>query len=93
MVLGSLTFEIDMVHNGRRWAAQTDVVYWLRPRSRLLPGGLPRRTSGSFTATFSVAAPTGPPTIVGSTRTSIFASCFSRSITICSMHRRTAAWR
>ena len=80
MVLGSLTFEIDMVHNGLHSAAEADVVYWLRPRSRLLPGGRPRRTSGSFTATVSVAAPTGPATIVGSTRISIFASCFSRSI-------------
>ncbi len=73
--------------------AEADVVYWLRPRSRLLPGGRPRRTSGNLTTTVSVAAPTGPPTLIGSTRTSIFAWCFSRSITIWSTHRRTAACR
>ena len=69
MVLGSLTFEIDTVCIGRRWAAEADVVYFLRPRASLLSGGRPRRTSGSFTATVSVAAPTGPPTLVGSRRT------------------------
>ncbi len=73
MVLGSLTFEIDKVHNGLRWAAEADGVYWLRARSRLLPGGRPRRTPGNLAATVSVAAPTCPTTIVGSTRPSIVA--------------------
>ncbi len=71
MVLGSLTFENDMVHNGLHSAAQADVVYWLRAPSRLLSGGLPRRTSGNLTTTVSVAAPTGPPTIAASKRDSV----------------------
>ncbi len=44
-------------------------VYSPRPLSRRLPGGLPRRTAGNLTTTVSVAAPTVPPTLVGSTRT------------------------